>query len=84
MISLIQNGPEELGRLLGTKFRVDIIKSVINEPLHQDDWRSEVCREVVQDDDIVALSVDLDDTDVLYGLLRVLGLEEGKQPDCGD
>ena len=63
-ISLIQNGPEELGRLLGTKFRVEIIKSVINEPLHQHDWRSEVCRKILQDDDIVTLSVDLYYTDV--------------------
>ena len=81
VISLLQNGPEELSRLLRTIFRVEIIKSVFPEPLHQDDWRSKLCREVGQDDHIVALSVDLEDTDVVQGLLRVVGLQVGIQPD---
>ena len=48
---------------------MEIINPIFPEPLHQDDWRTELFREVGQDDDIVALSVDLEDTDLVQGLV---------------
>ena len=46
-----------------------MLKPIFPEPLQKDYWRSELCREVGQDDDIVALSVDLEDTDLVQGLV---------------
>ena len=44
-------------------------KLVLHKPLHPDDRRPELCREISKNDDIVALRVDLEDTDVGQGLL---------------
>ena len=62
----------------------DVCKLVFPEPLHPHHPRSELSRQVGQDDDVVALGVDLEDADVGQGDVGVLGLEEGIQPDSRD
>ena len=44
-------------------------KLIISKPLSPDDGWSEVLAKVVQDDDVVPLGVDLEETDVVQELL---------------